>query len=198
MSEPVPISLISEYVFCSRSAWLSYAAGAFQPNEFTVEGELLHHRVHSQGTDKRQSRRQWRKVPLYSRRLGLIGYADVVEEMEGVYYPVEHKRGKLRQRTSEQVQLCAQALCLEEMVRRPVETGYIYYPGPRRRLEVPITPELRRLTRRALHEVRELIKSPLPPPAEPSPRCRGCAQADACLSGENALLRKFDWMEWER
>ena len=198
MSEPIPISLLSEYVFCPRSAWLSYAAGAFQPNEFTVEGELLHRRVHSKGTDKRGESRQWRKVPLFSRQLGLIGYADVVEEMAGVYYPVEHKRGKLRQRTSEQVQLCAQALCLEEMLHQPVEVGYIYYPGSRRRLEVPITPELRRLTRRALHEVRDLLKSPIPPPPQPSPRCRGCAQADACLSQEDAVLKGFSWKEWER
>lgn len=197
MSEPIPISLISEYVFCSRSAWLSYAAGGFRPNEFTVEGELLHRRVHTQGTERREDRRQWRKVPLYSRRLGLIGYADVVEEKGGVYYPIEHKRGRMRQRTSEQVQLCAQALCLEEMLRRPVELGYIYYPGSRRRLEVRITPELRRLTRRALHEVRELIKSPVPPPAEPSPRCNGCAQADACLSYGDAALRSFSWEEVE-
>jgi len=100
MSEPIPISLVSEYVFCPRAAWFSYAGGAFQPNEFTVEGELLHKRVHTKGTDKRSGFRQWRKVPLYSRRLGLIGYADVVEEVEGIYYLVEHKRGKLRQRTS--------------------------------------------------------------------------------------------------
>ena len=64
MSEPIPISLLSEYVFCPRSAWLSYAAGVFQPNEFTVEGELLHHRVHAHGTDQRRDRRQWRKIPL--------------------------------------------------------------------------------------------------------------------------------------
>lgn len=195
MSEPIPISLIAEHVFCPRSAWLSYVAGSFQHNEFTVEGELIHKRAHSPGKDRRAGHRQWRKVPLFSKRLGIIGYADIVEETNGICYPVEYKRGKLRERTSEQVQLCAQAICLEEMLRQKIETGYIYYHDSHRRLAVALTPELRRLTRRAIHEVRELIKSPLPPPATVSPRCSGCAQSEACLGEAVPALEKFNWEE---
>jgi CRISPR-associated exonuclease Cas4 len=195
MRELIPISLVSEYVFCARSAWLAYVAGIFEPNEFTVEGEILHRRVHSKGSGKRTGKRQWRKVPVYSRRLGVVGYADLVEEIEGQFFPVEYKRGKARLRLSDQVQLCLQGMCLEEMLHCPIETGYIYYASSRRRLEVDLTGPLRRLTRKAIHEVRELVQQDKPPPAILSPKCRGCAQRSACMP-DMPNVERFSWEEW--
>jgi len=194
--ELIPISLVSEYVFCPRSAWLAYVAGAFEPNEFTVEGEILHRRVHQRGKGKRPGKRQWRKVPVFSRRLGVVGYADMVEEIEGQFFPVEYKRGKARLHISDQIQLCLQAMCLEEMLRCPIETGFIYYASSRSRLEVDLTGPIRRLARKAVHEVRELLRQSAPPPAIFSPKCRGCAQRPACMPETPTVEGKFDWEEW--
>jgi len=197
VSELLPISLVAEYVHCPRSAWLSYNAGAFRANEYTVDGELIHRRVHTAGSNRRTHRKQFRRVPIYSRRLGLIGYADLIEQEGEVYYPVEFKRGRARERTSHQVQLCAQALCLEEMTRREVPVGYLYYYESHKRLEVPLGPTLRHLTVRAIHELRALLASDRPPAALPSPRCKGCAQADACLGNVDTALSAFRWEDWQ-
>ncbi len=196
MRELLPISLVSEHVFCPRSAWLAYVAGVFDPNEFTVEGEILHRRVHRKGETKRSRRHQWRRVPVFSRRLGVVGYADMVEEIEGQFFPVEYKRGRARLRMSDQVQLCLQAMCLEEMLRCPIETGFIYYAASRRRLEVDLTGPVRRLAKKAVHEFRELIRQSTPPPAVLSPKCRGCAQRPACMPETPTVEGKFDWEEW--
>jgi CRISPR-associated exonuclease Cas4 len=196
MKDPLPISLVAEYVFCPRAAWLAYAAGSFQHNEFTVEGEILHRRVHTKGKSKQGESRKWRKVPLYSYRLGLAGYADLVEEVDGLYFPVEYKRGRLKNSLSDKIQLVLQGLCLEEMLRQPVEIGYIYYIGSRRRLEVDLTGPLRRLAIKSLHEVRELLSQPKPPPATPSPKCNGCAQRAACMPEQQEKPFQINWEDW--
>lgn len=196
MSDLLPISLVAEYVYCPRAAWLSHNAGTFSPNEYTVDGELIHRRVHTTGSDRRGRRKRFRRVPIYSRRLGLIGYADLIEQEGEVYYPVEFKRGRARERTSHRVQLCAQALCLEEMTRREVPVGYLYYYESHRRVEVPLDSTLRRFTVRSIHELRALLAGDRPPAALPSPRCKGCAQADACLGNVAAALSAFRWEDW--
>jgi len=195
VKDPLPIGLVAEYVFCPRSAWLAYAAGAFQHNEFTVEGEILHRRVHEKGKGTRSGRRHWRRVPLYSYRLELAGYADLVEEVDGQFFPVEYKRGRLRSSMSDKVQLCLQGLCLEEMLRQPIELGYIYYAGSRRRLEVELVGSLRRLALKSFREVRELLRELHPPPGALAAKCNGCAQRSACMPG-TARQEKFRWEDW--
>lgn len=194
MAELIPIGVLAEYVFCPRSAWLAHVAGLFQPNEFVVEGRFVHKRVHELGYEQRGSRRIWRKVLVFSKRLGLVGYADAVELVEGWYQPVEYKRGKARERLSDRVQLCSQALCLEEMTRKPVEVGFIYYAKSRRRVPVGFDSALRHLTLSSLHQVRELLSQPEPPPPDPAPKCRGCSQYPACLP--QGHLQEFRWEEW--
>lgn len=198
MSELLPISLVAEWVYCRRGAWLAHAAGAFQANEFTVDGELLHARVHSGGTSRDRSRRQWRWVPVGSHRLGVVGYADLVEETEAGLVVVEYKRGQVRERTSDHVQVALQALCLSEMTRRPVPEGRIYYMGSRRRVVVPITPDLEAQARAAIQALREDLAEARPPSGRPGPRCHGCAQEGACLVAVDAPLRAFDWRGWVR
>jgi CRISPR-associated exonuclease Cas4 len=197
MSQLIPISLLSQYAYCPRSAWLYYNTGAFKENQYTVDGELVHRRVHTAGTDQREGRKQLRRVSLYSRRLGLIGYADLIEQEGDAYYPVEFKRGTARQRTSYEVQLCAQALCLEEMTRKDVPVGYLYYYASHQRMEVPLDVALRNLTTRSIHELRDLLSSERAPAASPSPRCKGCAQADACLASVDRVLSDFSWEDWQ-
>ena len=151
MSELLPISLVAEYVYCPRSAWLSHNAGTFRANEYTVDGELIHRRVHTTGSNQREGRKQFRRVSLFSRRLGLIGYADLVEQEGDHYYPVEFKRGKSRNRQTHRVQLCAQALCLEEMLHQQIATAYMYYHESHQRVEISLDSSLRKLTQRTIH-----------------------------------------------
>ena len=192
MRPDLPLSLVAEYAFCARAAWLSYVAGQFQPNEFTVEGALLHRRVHRAAGPEGKPRR-WRKVAVWSERYGIYGYADLVEERPEGVIPVEYKRGKAVPSWSDCVHLALIALCLEEMLRVPIPSGYLYYFGSRRRVEVALVPSLKRAAIAAIHETRDLIAQPQPPPPQPAPKCRGCALSPACLA---ALPQRFSWEEW--
>ncbi len=196
MSELLPISLVAEWVYCRRGAWLAHAAGAFQANEFTVDGELLHARVHSGGGGWERGRRQWRRVPVGSRRLGVVGYADLVEEGERGLVVVEYKRGPVREREGDRVQVALQALCLAEMTGRPVPEARIYYAGSRRRVVVPITADLEAKARAAVQGLREDLADPRPPSGRPGPRCAGCSHQGACLVAADGALRGFRWREW--
>src|SRR5262249_32734918 len=129
-------------------------------------------------------------VYLYSRALGIAGKADVIEERAGELYPVEHKKGKRGHWTNDALQLCAQALCLEEMTRREVNKGYIYYAATGRRQEVEFSPELRQQTIETISAVRQLIDAGERPPNPYTPRCKGCSLHDICLPKETAQLRK--------
>lgn len=133
-----------------------------------------------------------------SRRLGVVGYADLVEETESGLVVVEYKRGAERERESDRVQVALQALCLEEMTRRPVPEGRIYYAGSRRRLVVPLTRGLAAQARAAVRGLREDLAVGRPPAGRPGPRCRGCAHEGACLVALEAPLRAFDWRSWVR
>lgn len=189
---------MAEYVYCRRGAWLGYAAGQFQANEFTVEGELLHARVHAGGRAASGGKRQWRRVPVASSRLGVAGYADLVEEVGGALYVVEYKRGSVGERRSDMVQVCLEAMCLAEMTGRPVPEARIFYAASRRRVGVPITPSLEGEARAAVHNFRADLSDPRPPFAHPGPRCFGCSHRSACLVDGQAALRAFRWEDWIR
>ncbi|MEN3010726.1 MAG: CRISPR-associated protein Cas4 [Candidatus Bipolaricaulaceae bacterium] len=180
MRPELPLSLVAEYAFCPRAAWLSFVAGQFQPNAFTVEGALLHRRVHRPAGPEGRPRR-FRRVPVWSQRLGLYGYADLVEQYGPHFVPVEYKRGKAKVSWSDQIHVALVALCLEEMLGVSIPRGFLFYFGARRRVEVPLGPDLRRAAVRAVHATRELVAQGAPPPAQSGPRCRGCALAPACL-----------------
>ncbi len=187
----LPISLVAECVFCPRAAWLSYVAGQFQPNEFTVEGALLHLRVHRPSSSQGKPRR-FRKLPVWSERYGIYGYADLVEEHGTTLIPVEYKRGKAKVSQSDRVHVALIALCLEEMLRTSIPFGFLFYFGSRRRVEVPLTVELRRTAVRAICEARDLFSQTTPPSAFPTSRCYGCALSPSCL----AQSLSFSWEEW--
>ena len=182
------LSALNQYDYCPRRCYYLFVENTFLDNEHTVEGTLQHSRVQSGETSIRDGALQLRSAYLYSRKLGICGQADVIEEKGGEIYPVEHKKGRRGEWRNDALQLCAQALCLEEMNRKPVPRGYIYYAATGRRQEVEFSPELRQQTIDAIAAVRRLIESRERPPNPYTPRCKGCSLSDICLPRETARL----------
>lgn len=188
MEDFVFLSALNQYDYCPRRCYYIFVENIFVDNEHTVEGTLLHQRTDSGESSTRDGTIQTRSVYLYARQLGVCGKADVIEERNGELYPVEHKKGKRGQWINDALQLCAQALCLEEMTGREVSKGYIYYATTGRRQEVEFTPELRQQTLTTIAAVRQLIDSGTRPPNPYTPRCKGCSLYDICLPRETAQL----------
>jgi len=187
----IPVSALNQFDYCPRRCWLMYVAGEFLPNPYTVEGDLLHERAHQGADTRRDDLLQLRHVQIYSHCLGLIGYADVVEEKAGELYPVEHKRGRQGRWRNDQLQLCAQGLCLEEMTGRAIPRGYVYYAASHRREPVVFTPELRQQVESTTARVRALFDITRAPEPTVGPRCRGCSLYPVCLPKETAKLKAF-------
>ncbi len=189
MDDFIFLSTLNQYDYCPRRCYYIFVENVFLDNEHTVEGTLQHNRANSGETSTRDDVLQLRSVYLYSQALGIAGKADVIEERLGEIYPVEHKKGHRGKWTNDALQLCAQALCLEEMLGRPVDRGFIYYAATGRRQEVLFTPELRHQTLDTIAAVRQLIASGERPPNPYTPRCKGCSLYDICLPKESAQLR---------
>lgn len=188
-SEPVLISALNEYVFCPRRCALKYVEGYWADNEHTAAGTLLHDHADLPGYETDAGVTILRAVPLFSERYGLSGKADIVEVRKvkdgagkrKVYTPVEYKKGKRRKWDNDDVQLCAQAFCLEEMFSVTVPEGFIYHAGSKRRRKVSFDESLRSETRRTIEAVRALIANREVPPAVLKPRCDGCSLRSVCL-----------------
>lgn len=184
--EPVLISLLNDYVFCPRRAALKGIEGMRDDNAYTVEGSLLHERTDTPGVEERSGVRIARALPLFSRRLGLVGKADIVEfhrQTDGSErpYPVEYKRGRRRQWDNDDVQLCAQGLCLEEMLGIEVPAGAVFHAASKRRREVVFDAQMRSLTEQTVAQARGLIQSGQVPPAVLMPKCDGCSLHTVCM-----------------
>jgi len=189
MEEFIFLSALNQYDYCPRRCYYIFLENIFTENEHTVEGTLLHQRVDSGEHSARDGTIQTRSVYLYARQLGVCGKADVIEERNDELYPVEHKKGKRGQWVNDALQLCAQALCLEEMTGKSVTKGYLFYATTGRRQEVEFTAELRQQTIDTIAAVRQLIESGTRPPNPYTPRCKGCSLYDVCLPKESAQLR---------
>ena len=182
----VLISALNQYNYCPLRCYWMFVEQEFADNDHTIEGTLGHVRVHQEGL---------RSVYLYSKRYGICGKADLIEERNGAVYPVEYKKGRLGTWTNDALQLCAQALCLEEMLedthRAPVHIpqGYIYYASTGRRKAVPLTDELRALTMQTIAAVRTLLHTRQRPAVGYNPRCKGCSVYHICLPRETAMLQ---------
>lgn len=179
--EQIPISSLLHWRVCPRRCALILIAGVWDDNRLTIEGRLMHERVHEVGDEIRDGVRTCRGLQLISKRLGLVGQADAVEFRQGAPpFPVEYKHGRPQKDTSNALQLCAQALCLEEMLGVTIPAGALFYGATRRRQDVPFTPELRAEVETAVTAIRELLaKGQIPPPI-PNDRCRGCSLAQYC------------------
>lgn len=178
----VPVSALEHFSYCPRQCALIHVEQTFDENVFTVRGNLAHQRVDSGVTTSPRGVRQLRAVPIWSDEYGLIGKADVVEFHEAVPVPVEYKVGRI---TGEHaaLQLCAQALCLEEMLDVPVRLGALYSHATKRRIRVDIDKELRDRTRAAIVAVRALLMEQQLPHAVNDNRCPNCSLVNACLPG---------------
>lgn len=192
----VPISALQHYVYCPRQCALIHMEQTFEENLFTLRGQRAHENVDMPEDFIKEGVRIEQAVPLWSERLGLAGRADVVEfPPDGVPYPVEHKVGYRKARRADEVQLCAQALCLEEMLGCSVPKGALYHHASRRRREVCFTPELRAQVEQVIHAVRQLLRGQQLPPPVADARCRDCSLIEACLPF--ALRDLPAWLEEE-
>ncbi|MEX1115740.1 MAG: CRISPR-associated protein Cas4 [Akkermansiaceae bacterium] len=180
--EPLPISALNHLLYCERRAALVHLEQAWADNRFTAEGNVLHETAHS-GADKSQrGMRITRALPLVSVVHAMTGEADVVEfPKNGDVVPVEYKRGKPKLHRADEVQLCAQALCLEEMLNVTIPTGCLFYGEIRRRTAVTFDEELRAVTIRAIERLHELIASRVTPLAVREKKCDKCSLLEICL-----------------
>ncbi|HEU5402157.1 MAG TPA: CRISPR-associated protein Cas4 [Terriglobales bacterium] len=178
--DALPISGLQHLAFCPRQWALIHLEQVWVENVRTAEGRLLHERADLPGESRRASVRTVRGMWLRSERLHLTGRADIVE-FKPEPFPVEYKRGKSKPNDCDTVQLCAQALCLEEMLDASIERGAIFYGNPRRRLEIDFTPELRSRTEELAAIMHRLYRSRVTPAATPGPYCRNCSLVDVCL-----------------
>jgi CRISPR-associated exonuclease Cas4 len=178
----LPLSALQHLLFCQRQCALIHLEGLWAENPLTLEGRHLHERVDAGQGSMRAGVRVARGVPLRSLRLGLSGRADVVEFYQnGSAVPIEYKRGRPKRDDSDRVQLCAQALCLEEMLGASIPAGVLFYGRTRRRLEVAFDAELRERTEAAAARLHELIASGRTPRAAREPKCERCSLLHLCL-----------------
>ncbi|MCY3818231.1 MAG: CRISPR-associated protein Cas4 [Gammaproteobacteria bacterium] len=178
----IPISALQHMLYCPRQCALIHLERHWAENRYTAEGRILHSRVDSGATESRPSARVERSVPVRSLRVGIAGVVDVVEiHTDGSLYPIEYKRGRPKSHRADEVQLCAQALCLEEMLDTSVPEGALFYGRSRRRKPVEFNRELRRITERVAADTREMIATGRTPPPEYEPRkCDNCSLNEFC------------------
>lgn len=183
--ESIPVSALQHAVYCMRQCALIHLERLWEENRFTAEGRVLHQTIDEAGHRRKAGVRQVMSLPIYSIRLNLTGVADMVEFHEGrtgtTPFPVEFKRGKAKVHRADDVQLCAQALCLEEMTGTEVPMGAFYYGQTKRRKEVSFDAALRALTETTVEQVAALFAQGRTPPAEyEAAKCRGCSLLDQC------------------
>jgi CRISPR-associated exonuclease Cas4 len=182
----IMVSALQHIAFCPRQCALIHIEQVWNENRATAEGRIMHERVHEEQRESRGDVRIEYGIPLRSLRLGLIGKADVVEfhrldKETRQPFPVEYKRGKPKLDHCDMIQLCAQAMCLEEMLSISVPKGAIFYGRTRRRLDVSFDDALRQETEEAAKQAHQLINSGLTPPPVYEKRCESCSLIGECL-----------------
>lgn len=180
--EPVPLSLLNDYLFCSRRAGLKIVEGFRRANVHTVIGDLAHEHTDLPGYEVAKGITLLRALPVWCERLGLNGKCDIIEQHpDGALVPIEYKKGKRRHFDNDDVQLCAQALCLEEMFARTVARGAVYYAASKRRREVEFTAGLRAVTEQTAADVHGVVLHGSVPVAVLKPQCQQCSLYEVCL-----------------
>lgn len=194
----LPISALQHLAFCERQWALIYLERAWDENVLTAEGRLLHRRVHEEDVEIREGVRIARGLRVRSLRLGLAGMTDVVEfhpvetrSGNGVLlhgapgrwmpFPVEFKRGRPKRNNCDRVQLCAQAMCIEEMLGAEIPEGALFYGKTRHRKDVRFDDKLRRETETLAQKLHELVRAGITPPAVYGRMCESCSLVERCL-----------------
>ena len=184
----IQLSSLQHYVYCPRQCGLIHVEDVWNDNVFTVRGEILHEKVDTDTYETRGTLKTVRGLRIHSTRLGIVGRADVVEFRKSAnadgspdVMPVEFKSGQPKEDVSDKVQLCAQALCLEEMMNTQVKLGAFFYGKIRRRVQVDIDEELRKQTEEIIEAVHEIVSQKKVPAARYNEKCRNCSLADICM-----------------
>ena len=191
----LPISALQHIIHCRRRCALIYIEQCWDENQFTAEGQIIHTRVHQQDNESRGDMKISRGIQIRSFRHGLYGVADVVEfhrveengiplpNAEGLWapLPIEYKRGKAKDHKPFAIQLCAQALCIEEMLGAQIPRGVLYYGMTRKKLEISFDDPIRNRTADAAQQLHQLIQSGHTPDPEYGPKCRSCSLNNQCL-----------------
>ncbi len=201
--DTLSISYLNALEYCPRRFYYECALGEFLDNAHLIEGTMRHARTDEVRTTTEDGITTLRRVWVWSDRLRLSGFADVVEEDDGRLTPIEYKKGKMGEWLNDHVQLCAQALCLEEMLNCRIPHGYIFYFGSARREEVMFTEALRQHTEETIQLAFTLLEhGELPPPLVGKqtdrtplpplhPKCRDCSLEPLCLPREVLALEKI-------
>jgi CRISPR-associated exonuclease Cas4 len=190
--ELISISALSQFLYCPRRCALIHIEQIWSENVFTTEGSILHEKAHSGVSESRDALKIVRSLRLASLTLGITGVADVVEfhqQADGAWrpFPVEYKRGSAKNAHCYAAQLCAQTLCLEEMLSVSIPAGALFLGKTRRRKSVAFSQELREQTLAAIRDVRTLLAQTAIPPAVNDERCEHCSLKEQCLPGATAV-----------
>ncbi len=187
----IPLSALQHYAFCPRQCALIHNEQAWAENYLTAQGKALHERVDSGEPETRKGVRFERAVHVSAEKLGISGVLDLVEvdTKTGRLNPVEYKRGKPKPDPMDEIQLCAQGLCLEEMTGQIVSEGALWYMQTRHRVPITFSDDLRAQTRATIAAVRELLNSGQTPPPNYGKRCKACSLVEIC---QPALIGKRD------
>ena len=181
--DPLPISALQHLLYCDRQCALIHLEREWSENRFTAEGRVLHERAHDGPDESRPGIHITRGMSVGSEKLGISGQCDIVEfHRNGRIIPVEYKRGKPKSHHADEVQLCAQALCLEDMIENSsISVGYLFYGKPKRRQEVPLDESLRTLTLQTIEHLHALIRAGITPIASyEKEKCDACSLIDIC------------------
>lgn len=172
--EYLPVSKINTVVFCERRFYYEYVMAVTAVNHHILEGRFLHDHVY---TDSDQETGVW----IFSDTLGLVGVVDKIDRDGEAYVPIEYKKGRLGDYQGDAVQLCAQALCLEEMRSIVIPHGYVYYHATRRRQKIVFEQPLREQVKRSIGRMHRLINAPhAPARTVPTSKCNGCSIHEEC------------------
>lgn len=190
-SDYIQIAALNHYGYCPHRFWRMFCASEFTDNQYTIDGTTLHERVHTMGDLNLGETWQIRAIWLKSEQYNLIGKADLIEAENGHFYPVEYKRGYKSQWLNDELQVVAQALCLEEMTNTTINLGYIYYAQTHQRQEVHINQLLRQTAIATITEIQNIINTGKIPKAIYGNRCKGCSLYDACLPMANDKVNRY-------
>lgn len=193
-NQEIQLSSLNHYIYCPKRAYLCYVLNEFVDNEYTIQGRSMHTRTDSGVITKRKNLYQIRSVWLRSEKYGLFGKSDLIEENENEIYPVEYKRGKAKDWKNDQVQLTAQALCIEEMLKlkHKIPRGYIYYHLSNCREEIIIDQNLRNETIKAIEGLKEVMQLKTAPDIKFNPKCPNCSMQPVCLPRETEKINSTD------
>lgn len=192
MTEPdyLPLAYLNAWEYCPRRFYLEYQLGEMADNEHIIMGRHLHRNVNQEGIiqegDTLIHQQQW----VWSDRLQASGIIDAVEEKDGQLVPVEYKKGKMAKHLNDHFQLCAAALCLEELTGRSIVNGDIFYHANRRRQKVVFTPQLREATEQAIAAARIAAREAMPAPINHPQKCQACSLQGICLPFEVKQLQR--------